>query len=448
MHDDFKILEIARTLEYIKSFINKLDAKEYYSENTSLLIKTISDFIKTLKKNLSKVPESFHRELLQFLNYEFIPIIRYIQRSQTKDVPWSLIPNLEKLIKDILGDNYIIILRPQWHWNYSVLISDIGEFLKSIITHFTTETDLFNVENKFHIISFPVLEKTNFLLHTIFGHELGHFHQNIYFTQYITEKWENEKVDELTSLIRESSEGENIRLGEAINQSKEIIRIYKGMVREIIPDIVGYTILGPSMLFSLYYFSLWNEDNDEPSESSKYYPPLKFRIRQLHDLMFRNDISEINLIDNNFSRLIGIFNENLEKYLSDSNDIETLKSKSQHQIAYDMFTADKERIMSFIKDRLSSFTYKIKPSLVNELIIKIEDNITPNEIDNTPVKLGDIFLSGWLFYYKMLLDEIIIENSSEYLYKYRNLSKLLLKASNQIFIHSYYIEKLENVHTE
>ena len=262
MRSKFLEYELSRTLCSLERLLEKLEANEYYSDHSKTFLFILKNFTQTLRNHFSNVPPSMHRLLLSLLNFHLIPLVRYVQRSETKEIHWSLIPSLEQIIKKSLGDSYIVVIRPQWHWNYSVLTSDISIFLRNIVKNFLGDEDLLPIDKKIHVISFPLLEKTNFLLHTILGHEIGHFYQEDYFTKKLDDDWKVKTTNELITKLSESEHisdfDKNQPPQQLISQAKEILEIYKGMVREILPDLIGYILLGPSIVFALYNFSLWN----------------------------------------------------------------------------------------------------------------------------------------------------------------------------------------------
>lgn len=437
MQDNYLNLEIKRTLSNIENYINKLESNEYYSKNNEIYLAIHKKFINCLIRNLDKIPTFLYQELLKHLNYVFIPILRYIQRSQTKDIPWSLIPNIEKIINDLLGNNFIILVRPKWHWDYSVIVHDRSSYLKNIVLFFTKNKNLLKIKEKTHVISFPFLEKTNFLLHTIFGHEIGHFFQQIYFTKYLTKNWREKKINKLLELLKKEQETERPY------KVEEIMNIYQGMVREILPDIIGYFLLGPSMLFVLYYFSYWNDDICKPNTENNYYPPLKYRIRILQELL-DNDMKGSTKKEKLFLK----FNTEIKSYLKDQSDLSLLNSHNLFKYAFDMFENEenKSNIINFCKKILKNRIYNFDAVKIEKLIKdRIKKTIPPNEYKKKPVELGDIFLSGWIYYYDLLKEKETLKKD-EYVNKHVNLDRLLLKASNSIYIHSYYLDHKKCLH--
>ncbi|MBC8390766.1 MAG: hypothetical protein H8E13_22285 [Actinobacteria bacterium] len=442
-------LEIIRTLSNIKNFIEKLEAHEYYSKNSGIFLVIINQFIDILQNKLApqnsddKIPLSQLNNVLSDLNYNFIPILRYIRRSQTKDIPWSLVPHIEEFIYNLLGENYIILIRPQWHWNYSVILGDVSSFLKSFIERYTGEKNLLKIEKELHVISFPVLEKTNFLLHTMFGHEIGHFFQQVYFKDILQKEWKRKKVlDVLSASFRK-----NINPYRQFADSTRAVIIYKEiLVKEILPDIIGYLLLGPSILFALYYHSFWNKDDFNPKELTNIdinqdsydflpHPPLKYRIRILFKEFFEKDINNIT------SGIAKVTLEDIytkiQSYLDDKSDLDLFKSNPLSENAFNIFEESISEIEEFCINKLGEIKYEFNIKTINCLVEKIKNKIPPNELGNKPVKLGDIFLSGWIYYYDLLKEKETFKKD-EYIKLHVRLDRLLLKASNSIYIHSYY----------
>lgn len=435
--DKYINLEIERIIILVEDYLNILDSYEYYSEHPKNFIKILKSFlnnhIKTYKVDIPDKPH-FRIELLHFLKRYFIPILRYLQRAQTRHIPWSLVSNLEEIIKQlkIIDKELIIIIRPQWHWGYSIHVKqDLVSFLvKNMGDVSDKKTSLENNKNVY-IISFPFVEKTNFLLHTMFGHEIGHFFYEEYEKVNFTDKWANEQINIITKKFSKEL-GE---LSEAIKHGKKVVDIYKGFVSETIPDIIGYKIFGPSMLFALYYLRYWINDVSVPEKKGNTYPPLKFRIRVLYEL-FKKDIEKIKS-PNPKNELID-FGKEVGRYLKDTDDLQQFRIDSKIQEAYSMFLKQKNNIIKYASSKINSLTYNIDLNKIDFLMHRLENAIPPNEYKNKPTELGDIFLAGWVYYYKEIKYNRELNNVQNYIGHYEVLNKLLFSAANLSFVHRKY----------
>jgi hypothetical protein len=107
--------------------------------------------------------------------------LRYVEGARPERLPWSTVAAFEKLVSKVLP-NISVMLRPQWNYNYSFHLSDLRAVYRQMLDEFqdfvpATNLDssvLGDLDRPFHIIGFPALERTNILLHSLLGHELGH----------------------------------------------------------------------------------------------------------------------------------------------------------------------------------------------------------------------------------------------------------------------------------
>jgi hypothetical protein len=423
----------------LERLFEKLESQEYYSANSKKFIETLKEFTRVLQENFDLIPPQNHADMLTILNHKVIPLVRYVQRSETKEVPWSIIPNFEEIIKKSLGDNYIIIIRPQWHWNYAVLMTSVTTFLKAIIEKYLGDPALLQLNDRIHVISFPILEKTNFLLHTVFAHELGHFYQQKYFDHNLHDQWRRDTLNRLIGVLVSKKQYPQRNDPQILIDAEEVIAIYSGMVREILPDIIGYRLLGHSMALALYHFQHWNNDLEFPRGRTNFYPPLKFRVRTLFSSFVDDEIRKLPPGDTVFLSTLHQFQEDVTAYLADERDLNLLESNILSAEALSMFRADLPGIISFCEGETDTVAYVFDPIEIQTLIDRISDTIPPNELNRKPAKLGDIFLSGWAYYYHLLVsDKEFYENKDDYDTRFRWLSRLLLKAANLTYVHSYY----------
>ena len=112
--------------------------------------------------------------------------LRFVDRATTRQTPWSLIRPLEK-VGESIHSGCCFVIRPQWSYNYS-----IGELVPIYRTSFSTwlPKDLLEEALKLspdasvkrlYIMGFPYVERLNVLMHTLFGHEIGHPIEKEYF---------------------------------------------------------------------------------------------------------------------------------------------------------------------------------------------------------------------------------------------------------------------------
>ena len=143
-----------------------------------------------------------------------------------------------------------------------------------------------------------------------------------------------------------------------------------------------------------------------------------------------------------FLKTMSLFKEDLSQYLNTPNDVTLLQQYSLSNEALNIFKTNISSIINYCKEKTESIAYRFSSKKIEKLINRITENIPPNEIDGKPVELGDIFLSGWTFYYDTLNhDPEFAINPESYWKMHSRLSRLLLKAANLAYIQSYYESK-------
>jgi hypothetical protein len=428
--------KLYRRIIGLANYIQELGGYDYYNKASIDAINDYKTFIQYLKDNFDKIDDIYYTKLYRLINIHIIPNIRYIQRTETKNIPWSLISNLDEILKNELGDDCWLLFRPQWHFNYSVNTEDLVTYLKDILLIFFPD-DEGNISNSFsnkniHFFSFPLLEKTNVLLNSVIGHEIGHFYHR---------KWEESDY----KFIREEANKALTKHYDGLppddfmkpyKKTAEGLSILDGMYREIISDIYGYYLFGPSIIFALYDITEFEVKQMLPSKENRYYPSLKYRIRILRNRLLKNDAGVDILLknkENDCSIYLKKFLNIIDNYLLDTDDIE-------------LFTTKRKREMDFFESSLDTIIPKIKTSIKNdylkyenthELFEKLKNNLPINELKDIPIDIMQIIFTGWLFYKK-----INEEHSGDgYIIKYQILMRILLKSLHSSFVHKKYREE-------
>jgi hypothetical protein len=96
--------------------------------------------VKYLIDNFSSIDALNYQRLYILLNDHVIPDIRYVQRTKTRNIPWSLVSNLDEILKKEFGDNYLLLFRHQVQFNFSVITEDFISCLKEILMIFFLPT--------------------------------------------------------------------------------------------------------------------------------------------------------------------------------------------------------------------------------------------------------------------------------------------------------------------
>lgn len=428
--------ELFRKIIGIDNYLEKIKSYDYFNSTSYVAIENYKIFISFLNDNYKEIDESTYQTLYSIINVELIPTLRYIERSSTPNVPWSLIPNLDKILKNEFGEDYLLLFRPQWRFNYSVITNDVIEFLESILVMIFPQKkdkiDKIFTQKKIHIFSFPYFEKTNVLLNSIIGHEIGHFYHNKWKTSNNADAIFQKAEFVLAEFYRKKFPKDMFA---SYEKTDEGIKIIKGMYREILSDIFGYMIFGPSIVFSLYYISSLEDKLFLPSQDTNYYPLLKYRIRILFENFVKIDknINDLLSVDSECSSYLKIFLQEIDNYLSEQNDLILLKNIEQE---IKLFEESIPHLIKYSKAEISQMYFNTE--LTSKLFDKLDDHFPINELDGLPINMSSIIFVGWIYYFK-------ISRESDYkafVLNYQILMRLLLKSLFSSHVHNEYVNTL------
>jgi hypothetical protein len=426
--------KLYRRIIGLADFIQELGKYDYYNNVSNIAIEDYNKLIQYLKVNIDKMDAIHYGKLYRLINSQIIPNIRYIQRTETKNIPWSLISNLDEILKNELGNDCWLLFRPQWHFNYSVITEDLVTYLKNILLIFFPDdkkiNEIFSNE-KIHIFSFPFLEKTNVLSNSIIGHEIGHFYhkkweQNDYiqikekFNKILKKYYDNLSPDDLIKPYENTEEGMNI---------------LDGMYREIISDIYGYYLFGPSVIFALLDLSEFEVKQILPSKETEYYPSTKYRIRILVNYLLKKDIGANSLLvkENDCSKYFKKYISDIDEYLKKDDDIVLFSMK--RKVEKELFESSLPNIIQNIKKTIKHDYLKYENA--HKLFENLSENLPINELNYVPIDIMQIIFAGWIYYKKINEDY----SGDEYVSNYQILMRILLKSLHSSFINKKYIEK-------
>lgn len=438
--------------------LNKLAVLEYPTRASASLIETLQylasgrkDKIKTIQENLVLGSTNINRglvrrELLSIsreLTGFFTHFIEWIEGAQTQKVPWSLIPCIEFLSKEISPECQSILYCKNLY-NY-----DIRWFT-------TLPEDLYEKLGGFNFISLPKLHKNDILLHTLIGHELFH--------PLCNEFSDSKKKDVAVKIVGETKrENPDINPAELFGQkelSKKIDTIMEAWERalhELMCDIACAHIFGPVALWAMAKYAIFSALKETPSPSNNFYPPWQYRFeiawqhnitedlqnKLLFELNKHSDLSDItNALKNTLHNYMERFNS------TDGFDFLVNNHVQEIKIAYTHINELLPEAEKYIKSKqLNTIKTWNDADVIEQvpvLLRRICNNIPPNEIfeidDNQEVKskpaeLTAIFLSGCI--YQIYRESIQGSPGKNNTCNYHTLSRLLLKAcEDSMALHS------------
>lgn len=414
--------QLYRKLVALSDRFGEISSYDYYGSGSQVAIDSFRDCVRYFVSHYQELSLPSIETLHELLLNEFVPMLRYIQRSATSNVPWSIIPYLESTIRSELGEDYLIVFRPQWNYNFTVITTDWVRYFRDILAVFFPDNDVEFSSKTLHVFSFPYLEKTNVLLHSAMGHEIGHFFTNQYMSG---DSWKATFAHHVESLTKFYEDQETEKGGQP-DMVRPILKtdtgklVVQGFMQEILSDFFGYLLIGPSVLFALYHISFLQSKPHVPSEENAYYPPIKFRIRCLLDFVVSTDDTIKNLIAN---REIGKDVEQIlnavEDYTKSMDDRAPIAEYEQEiRIVEGELPDVIQKAREMVKHR-----YQLSTRLPN-MVSRLSSDLPINEIDGHPSSMAEILLAGWIIYFRLASMPV----GEAYVRAYQTLVRLLLKS--------------------
>jgi hypothetical protein len=303
-------LEIVSRCRAIKNRCNQLLTLDFVSQSPLALARTISNVSEYLEDVVLEIlhnvdwtdPDSVEDDqqnlrTVDAVIHRLAAELRYIEGATTIRLPWSVISAFERLVRTLLPRTDVM-LRPQWHYNYGSHVLDFRRVYLEELEGFKLLVDrdirrvLAPIPNHFHILTFPVLERKNILLHSLLGHEIGHLivsdvapANRRRFLRSI-----RNSVGQQTGRLIPAASGDS----EAIALTKSFLTVqyletaelcWERAVTELLADVVGATLFGPAALFSALEMAIQQGFDAPPARETEYYPPWRLRLRLIWETL-------------------------------------------------------------------------------------------------------------------------------------------------------------------
>ena len=241
--------------------------------------------------NFSKIQR---HTIVQNVSYTLLEII---SNANKKDIPFEFLYPLKDLFNKVSTKNdfeYNLVFQAKWQINYSIryILSDLKNFLPDHFENIESFLNKFTIESI--VLSFPYTLKEMPLIHSLYGHELGHYfykNQNIHDQIFTTD---------FSKILSKYPDP-------IINKLK--FKIHK-WVNEIVSDIFALRIFGFSFLYSfIWIFS--TDDISGPLQST--HPPNCLRFYFLNEIIKRNSNKYQIFVDYEINHIINEHVSNLTK---------------------------------------------------------------------------------------------------------------------------------------
>jgi hypothetical protein len=392
-------------------------------------VKTLDDVLDDL--SVLRTIDYFVQQLLSHL--------RYVESTQTHRLPWSIVASFEKLAAGILDNRVSIMLRPQWHYNYATHTQDLGSLYKNQLRLFKPgltrgydpDVLLRELEHPLHLISFPVLERTNVFAHPLLGHEIGHLLVADFVESRRDSFWKR-ALPEVQALGGKDS----IR-----NDADWVLDCWRQTIEEVLCDAVAAFVYGPAAIFAFAAMGMIDGLDASPLEKG-LYPPWRFRLRSVLDLVadyfpVRGDLFAATKLRGAEARLNRRF-EQLRQIASSTNDRPIIESHPLLKVVYDLAPEDLSAGKIFLRRKSGISRNMLNPNALYgtlpQLLSRLESGIPPNAVGTpfngeSPATLPVIINAAWYYSigcgYDLLVDE---DSRNEAARLRRRLDTLTLKA--------------------
>ena len=345
--------------------------------------------------------------------------LQVLEDAKSDDVPWSLVPSIEKIAETVLpGRRVLITTTPDM--NYMVGWSPIN--VNSIAT-----------------IYLPKLHRANAFLHVLIAHELFHPVVEQFVGQIAAPVMPTLKSR--CKALLESTKGptdlfSQPRLDAFLNYAEKQLQ---QCIRECMCDMGAVSLFGPAALWTISGFAATQNLDASPTHENQFYPPWRMRIQRAYEYLAEcaggaarlNELQEL-LRDSGFEMHADVLQASLkvEEEVFRGQPTPATTGDDLTKIVY----SEIESVFDECRQRVTQITCDLKdtwgntieevPILLNRLAL----GVPPTEVfsddarNAAPGSTSAIILACWI-------ERLACEESGTFdLRSYRRLCRLMLKA--------------------
>jgi len=284
-------------LRSVEDQLLALSALEYPTSSPLRFIGYLKRLVEGLRKLLEADTNPETAKLVCRFVTDLGSHVRFLESASYPRVPWAVISPMEKLIRAIVPTAEIV-LRSQWSWNYRIRQMSVRyqEALDALPRHYFTDSVFSENEPAWNVVSLPRIDSGNVLMHVILGHEVGHRIADRFLEQEDWPAIQKEIVDLVGNGKWAEPDIDNLNPLRAMvvknRVFKRIDNIRVGGIQELVSDIVGLQLFGPSLLFALRESSIDDALDGLPAADS-YHPPWRYRYRSVLKEFTRQGYTEL-----------------------------------------------------------------------------------------------------------------------------------------------------------
>lgn len=273
LHTRFELDRFGKTLSLLESHnypssVAKqlIDAQRQQSQEADEALRVIEADSEDDADGAAARLVSEYRKIVQRRRY-----LEVLDKARSDEVPWSLVPSLERLAQSILsGRGVLVTTTPDM--NYMVSWSRQAG-------HPVT-------------VYLPKLHRANAFLHVLVGHELFHPAVDSFFPDektIITPKLRNECKSLLAQLGDEPDLFFQNRLDAVLNYALEM---WERGLTELMCDMGAAAVFGPAALWTVSGFAASQNLDVSPTPDNQFYPPWRMRVKAILDYIEQVDDGE------------------------------------------------------------------------------------------------------------------------------------------------------------
>jgi hypothetical protein len=287
------------------------------------------------------------------------------------------------------------------------LYDNYRKALKALLSDSTLQQIFGGLSQKFFVVSAPLIENENILLHLVLGHEIGHRIADAFLdtedqskllvsvtTRIGDGKWFDPDIEE---------QGPLFAIKKRQRLISAVLEIRRRGLEEIISDLSGLYLFGPAFLFALNEFAYEDVLDDLPS-LDQYYPPWRYRYRECIKVFDETNASRLGTFLGNEvpgPQVKESFEARIDYLKAITRNEEDLKAIAGDQImkrAYEEIESTLPRAPSFILEQLGSLVYSLDSAKGDfpVLLQRLATGVPPNEGPKGTSDCRSAFTIGWL----------------------------------------------------
>jgi hypothetical protein len=417
------LLHAKYDLDRFQLYLKRLDALDFPSASAKDRIQHLGKQLGDTESKLKAIEQDYSADPIgasDRLVSEYRKLVRnrsqleVLDRARSDEVPWSLVPSIEKLANQIMPSRDLLLTTTP-DMNYMVSWSP-------------------SAAHNFVTIYLPGLHRANAFLHILIAHEL--FHPIV--EPFVVSEQSNIDTklrDECKKLVGKSAQPlfDQQRLDQLVHYT---LQAWQQILRELMCDMGAVAIFGPAALWTISSFAATCELDLEPAPETQFYPPWRRRLATAIEYL-----KEKEDLENKLNQLAETLREathttHADAVLAGIQDEEKLTkvptaapTNPLIQIAYDCMNESLDRAKSEVKRLSESYPRRWSSSIeeVASLIGRLELMVPPCEIiesgkhESQPASFSAILTAAWV-------KRLTLETTGLELSKYRELCRLTLKA--------------------